>query len=495
MKRVICIIFALSLLLTVPGMAAGGEEEQILDRFLSDAGADTLQKWVDGPLSDDPDGGVWYILTLLGMGEKCDYSAYRKALEKYAEKLTTSDGVKRLRIALTLTALGSKSDFPARTAADSIGTQGQMSYVFGLHLLTNGVKCDAWTGETLSRRIVSRQLPDGGWAVMGEKGDVDVTAMTLTALAPYREDNAVGESIEKALTFLSEAQLPGGGYYGLSGENPESAAQVLCALSALGIDGDPRFLKDGGSVRSALLAFLTEAGDVMHSADDSTPDEMAAIQTLYALAAYGRMREGKDPFFVFDPLPEAEKTGLSLRGWLYIGDGALFLVLCLVSFLRGKRKIKTYLLYFILALLIALGVRFVRIESASDYYAAPEETGTMPTYLTIRCDTVAGEAEHIPADGVILPETELLLPEGASAYDQLVLAARKYSIQTENDGSDLSPYIIGIGNIYAFDFGDLSGWMFRVNGGYGDTGCGSVILSPGDRVEWVYTRELGKDVE
>ena len=232
----------------------------------------------------------------------------------------------------------------------------------------------------------------------------------------------------------------------------------------------------------------------MHSTDDQTPDGMAAIQTLYALAAYRRMQEGKGSFFVFDPLPEVKKTEISLRTWLYIGDGALLLALCLIAFLRGKRKAKTYLVYFVLALVIALGIRFVRIESASDYYSAPEEAGDMSTYLTIRCDTVAGEAEHIPADGLILPETEIFLPEGASAYDQLVLAARKFSIQMENDGSDLSPYIIGIGNVYAFDFGDLSGWMIRVNGEYGDTGCGDVILSPGDRVEWVYTRELGKDV-
>jgi len=56
-------------------------------------------------------------------------------------------------------------------------------------------------------------------------------------------------------------------------------------------------------------------------------------------------------------------------------------------------------------------------------------------------------------------------------------------------------YISGINHIYEFDYGELSGWMYRVNGGTPSVGCGSYILSDGDKIEWLYTCELGEDLK
>ena len=57
-----------------------------------------------------------------------------------------------------------------------------------------------------------------------------------------------------------------------------------------------------------------------------------------------------------------------------------------------------------------------------------------------------------------------------------------------------SAYVEGIGNLYEFDGGALSGWMYRVNGTFPNKGCSAVAAAPGDRVEWVYTCDLGRDV-
>jgi hypothetical protein len=57
-----------------------------------------------------------------------------------------------------------------------------------------------------------------------------------------------------------------------------------------------------------------------------------------------------------------------------------------------------------------------------------------------------------------------------------------------------SNYIEGIANIYEFDCGELSGWMYRVNGSFPNLGSSSYELKAGDRVEWVYTCDLGRDV-
>ena len=56
------------------------------------------------------------------------------------------------------------------------------------------------------------------------------------------------------------------------------------------------------------------------------------------------------------------------------------------------------------------------------------------------------------------------------------------------------PYIAGINYIYEMDFGDLSGWVYHVNGITPSRGCGEYVLEPGDRIEWLYTCELGNDL-
>ena len=56
-------------------------------------------------------------------------------------------------------------------------------------------------------------------------------------------------------------------------------------------------------------------------------------------------------------------------------------------------------------------------------------------------------------------------------------------------------YIEGIAYLYEFDYGDLSGWIYHINGAVPSVGCGKYILSDGDRVEWLYTLDLGEDVK
>lgn len=117
--------------------------------------------------------------------------------------------------------------------------------------------------------------------------------------------------------------------------------------------------------------------------------------------------------------------------------------------------------------------------------------------MTIRCDTIVGKAksEYIPDDGVILDVTEFVISEGDTAYDILTEAARKYSIQMESVGGADMIYISGINYLYEFDFGDLSGWMYFVNGESPSVGCDTYTLSDGDNIEWIYTCDLGNDLK
>lgn len=57
-----------------------------------------------------------------------------------------------------------------------------------------------------------------------------------------------------------------------------------------------------------------------------------------------------------------------------------------------------------------------------------------------------------------------------------------------------SAYIEGIANIYELDCGELSGWMYSVNGSFPNYGCSKYTLTNNDKIEWVYTCNLGIDV-
>ena len=117
------------------------------------------------------------------------------------------------------------------------------------------------------------------------------------------------------------------------------------------------------------------------------------------------------------------------------------------------------------------------------------------TAISIRCDPVAGRSQYAPADGTILTETEIRIPEGSTAFDQLAEATRSARIQMEYDGTTAGAYVRGIAYLYEYDFGNLSGWMFRVNGHFADVGASMYPLQEGDRVEWIYSANIGKDVE
>ena len=53
------------------------------------------------------------------------------------------------------------------------------------------------TREGLVAEILSYQCSDGGWALMGDESDVDMTAMALTSLAPYQEETDVKAAVRR----------------------------------------------------------------------------------------------------------------------------------------------------------------------------------------------------------------------------------------------------------------------------------------------------------
>ena len=63
-----------------------------------------------------------------------------------------------------------------------------------------------------------------------------------------------------------------------------------------------------------------------------------------------------------------------------------------------------------------------------------------------------------------------------------------YDIQDHQFGA----YIAGINNIYEFDAGKNSGWMYKVNGVLPNYGVGSYKLKDGDSILLFYTVDYTK---
>ena len=505
---------ALSALCCGQGFAASNESsegksvpekiEEILDARMESAGAGSLQELVWAFADQAGSAEEWYIVSLRQYfpGE-LDFSEYRKAYEAYAQS-GIKNATSRLKAAIALKAVGSSSPFLDQAADSSIGELGIMSYIYGLHLLNNGCRSEKFTADSVTDIILGMQLGDGGWAIMGDGGDVDVTAMAIEALAARmdsRED--VRTAIDRGINKLSGLQREDGTFISFGEANAESTAQVLMALSSVGIDctKDERFIKDGKTVLDVLDLFSLGGGKYSHNLGGDA-NASAAIQALYALVSYEMMLRDGGNYYVFgefsepsvprperpDPKPQPAKN---IRPLLYGITAAAAVIACIVLALLKKRSYKSYLFVVILAAVAALGITFINVQRPDDYYNNTANVkDPVKTYISIRCDTVAGEKDYIPKDGIILDKYEIIIDKGQSAYDQLIAAVKANSLKL--DGSP--GYIAGIENIYEFDFGDLSGWMFRVNGALSDVGCGEKILQEGDYTEWLYTRDLGKDI-
>ena len=111
-----------------------------------------------------------------------------------------------------------------------------------------------------------------------------------------------------------------------------------------------------------------------------------------------------------------------------------------------------------------------------------------------KCDK--NKRELVPEDGWILPPTEVKFYEGESVFQVLKRTCKQKGIHMEFENTPIynSAYIEGINNLYEFDVGELSGWMYSVNGWYPNYGCSRYALKDGDNVEWRYTCDLGYDV-
>lgn len=291
-------------------------------------------------------GGEWTVIGLARADKITDEIAngyYNNAVkyveEKGSAKLHNTKSTDNSRVILALTAIGkdvtniaSFNLLEPLADMDYVKKQGINGPIFALIALDSGdyeiPQTDATnktTREKLVQTILDAQVANGGWTFFGSAADPDMTGMAIQALAPYYSTNSeVKEAVDKALTVMSNAQKDDGGFASWGSVNSESCAQILVALTSLGIDPtkDERFIKNGNTLIDAIMSFSAENG---FGHTDTTYNQMATEQSFYAFVSFDRLANGKTSLYdMTDRIAANYKTGdVNLDGTVSVVDTTL----------------------------------------------------------------------------------------------------------------------------------------------------------------------------
>lgn len=339
-KKWICLLLSL---LTVFGLCVPARAA-VSERSLSSAVTQTaafLQTAVPQP-GVGTVAGDWAVFGLARSGADVSetyYQAYYSAVEDFVSGRKGVIHARKYseyaRVILALTAIGKD----ARSVAgydltlplgdyDQVIWQGLNGPIWALLALDSGdypmpknpsAKTQA-TRQMYIDRILTCQLPDGGWSLFGgtasatsgdKVSDPDITGMALQALAKYQDQPAVAKATQEALTCMSRRQNDDGGFSTWGTPNCESAVQVLVALCELGIpQDDPRFVKNGKTILDNLMTYRTDDGGFMHVKAYPDPDQMATEQGFYGFAAALRAMQGKSSLYrIDDPIRISASSG------------------------------------------------------------------------------------------------------------------------------------------------------------------------------------------
>lgn len=247
--------------------------------------------------------GTGFLTNAMDLARACLMTANQEALIETALQTVAAEpsgSIARAILALTANAIDPKAvlngaqtvdlvDALAHNAAAndetyiSVPAFTLLAYECGPH----AVPSDALKSkEELIAMLLASQNENGSYGY----GDVDTTAMVVTALAPYRDRATVLASIEKALTHLKGQQLADGGFTSSYGDttksNSNSVATVIVMLCACGIDPSAEWRSiDGISPYENLLSFANDELTAF-SYDGGADDAYATEQGFLAMVAY-----------------------------------------------------------------------------------------------------------------------------------------------------------------------------------------------------------------
>ena len=261
-------------------------------------------------------GDEWKVMALARSGETVSagyFSDYYNNLESYVKDCAGVLHAKKYseysRVIIALTAIGKDPSNVAgydllKPLSDDKQTiwQGMNGAIWALIALDSGDYTSDLRQDYVDY-LLSIEISGGGWTLAGKQADVDITAMTLQALAKYQDQPNVKAAVERGVAWLSKVQNKDGTFSTMGVATSESTAQVIVALGELGIAvDDTRFVKNGKSVMDGLLTYYTKGKGFIHI-DGGKSDNMATEQGLYALVSADRFDNGESSLYRMNSKP------------------------------------------------------------------------------------------------------------------------------------------------------------------------------------------------
>lgn len=327
MKKIVSILLIIAMLFAFSGCSGEKKTEQlpsVTEAAVKAEGSELerIAQWIQSEIPEPgfgSVGGEWLALGLArseieGMNEYL--MGYGERVAAYTAEqggvLHTKKYTEYSRVILAWTAIG-------RDAADVGGFnllvpladfeqttfQGLNGPIFALLALDCG-NYEIPENETFNTQatrdmyvdyIVNAESTDGGWSLAGGPAEIDITAMALQALAKYQDRPDVAAAVERGVELLSQQQNANGGFSDINSETSEAISQTIVALTELGISlEDPRFVKNGNTLKDALLRYQLSDGSFSHLMDGDT-DLLSTEQAFYALVAIERMEQGKSSLY------------------------------------------------------------------------------------------------------------------------------------------------------------------------------------------------------
>ena len=483
-------ISALSTAITIFGDAEIASEGTLVN--YSDA-LESALLWIRGNTPNpivNGIGGEWAVLALAraGISDQAWYDKYLAALDSAIasnnNELARWTDYERVTLALTSIGIDAASYkgkdltaiFKTYTALSDrpVNSQTLNADIYALIALNS----KPYTGNTQSyiNSICAAEKSGGGWG-LGTSATPDTTAMSVQALAPYYNTKAnVKAAIDRALTWL----------YGQTVNDAEGNAQIIVALTALDINADDY-------VDELLKYYEASSGGFKRSGNVGA---MTTEQAAYALVAYDRYKSNMNSLYnmadagnwtaplpvnktvLADEIARAEalaETSYTAATWVNM-QAALVAARTVYSNSSSTQAELDSAKNTLTAAINAL----VKISNSN--------TGVQSWSAAISVrDDFAKEGQT----RIYYSNQNHEVEQGDTVYDLLV----KTGLTLRTAGHiQYGLYVEAINGFGEFDDGPLSGWMYKVNGVFMEHSSSQHILSNGDRVEWVYTRDHGKDV-
>ncbi len=494
---------------------------------LTAAGIANGQGYLVSNTTDYTYGSEWEIFSLRRSGqtiaqEKID--AYLNSVEgtyKGTPDAAAMMPTTLARVALTLGALGQNAaDFRGLNFIELLYNSTRMQEsgncpmwaLIAMDSREYSVPSNAlWTREKLISELLQRyQASDGGFGLNDNRtSSVDMTAMAIQALAPYRAARQdVQMAVDKALAYLKKQMTSNCGF----NSNVESASQVVIALTTLGLDPVD---SANGFVRNAAVNLLTNltgfahaGGGYKHYAADLAAQPMSTTQALMAFTAYRRLIAGENGLYHLLDAADARSVlsqRLTEAEALQASDYTAETWNALQEAVEEARRVLDSGSSDDAALTVAdtaLAAALAGLKRVSTGGGGGPVTPQDNITVSFR---LIGDALHGSSSGHgqytnWLRTRSVTVPQGATVYDAFAAALNQAGLDfAENRTGYIegirAPSVLGGYWLREFDNGPHSGWKYLVNGSYPGVGLRYCWLKDGDSIIWRYVDDYTDPVD